>query len=443
MRIAIGMLIALVFGATLLPGAYAEEYDLEIISPHNEYIQAEFERAFVAQVGRPLKIRWIKKGTGQIMQQLDAQDRATKGGSFGLDVFFGGGVPDHDQAAARGYLEVANIPAEILAGIPREIAGVANYGANNIWIGSAHSAFGILEHLPGLKNQNLPELEQWSDLGEPRMFSWVVIADPRKSSSVRVSYELILQQYGWEKGWPLLMQIAANARLITDSSSAVPNEIATGNVLAGPCIDFYAYGRVTQAGADVLKYVKPAGGFSVTPDPISMLRQPPHRALAERFITFVLSPEGQRLWILPAGVDGGPAQNALYRMPVRPDVCRQYAAQMLVMDPYQMEQEGILRKVDDELQRARNTLLSELMGAALLDLHKDLRETWKALIDGGMKPAALEEWTRLPFSAAESLEIARKLEGDEGQREREVRRIARDWTRQFKEKYDRVKRLAK
>ncbi len=439
MRIAVICLFATAVLLATPTATRAEDYDLEIITPHNEHIQVEFERAFVEHVGRPLKIRWIKKGTGQIIQQLDAQERAIKGGSFGLDVFFGGGVPDHDLAASKDYLQSPNIPAEVLAGIPSHIAGVANYDQRRLWFGSALSSFGVLMNRRGLKAQGLPEIDRWEDLAQPRMFSWVVIADPRKSSSVRVSYELILQQYGWEQGWPMLMQIAANSRDITASSSAVPNEVATGNVLAGPCIDFYAYGRVEQAGPDVLGYVNPKGGSAITPDPISMLRKPPHRELAEKFITFVLSPEGQRLWVLPAGAPGGPVEHALYRMPVRPDVCQAYADQMLIKDPYKEAEAGTFREMDDSLQRRRNKLLAELMGAALVDLHRDCREAWQALIAGGIKPAALAEWNKLPFSAEEGLRLADKLEAGD----KEARKITRNWTREFRRKYDRVKELSR
>jgi ABC-type Fe3+ transport system substrate-binding protein len=418
----------------------AEEFDLEIITPHYEGIQAEFERGFVRQLGRPLKIRWIRKGTGEIIQQLDAQEKAGKGGSFGLDVFFGGGVPDHDLAASKGYLEKANLPEEVLAAIPSEIAGVANYDARHLWLGSALSAFGILKNKRGLANQNLPDVTTWADLGDPRMFSWVVISDPRKSASVRVCYELILQQYGWEKGWPLLMQIAANARVITAASSDVPNEVATGNVLAGPCIDFYAFGRVAEAGPDVLAYINPTGGSAITPDPISMLRKPPHRELAEKFIAYVLSPAGQKLWVFPVGAAGGPTEHALYRMPVRPDVCAQVAAGTTpIKDPYAEAAAGTFRKMDGELQRKRNKLVGELMGAALIDLHTELKDAWKALNDGGRKPEALAEWNKLPFSEAEGLDAAKKLEAAD----HDAKKLTRDWTKLFKDKYERVKKLAK
>lgn len=415
------------------------EFELEIITPHNEQIQQEFEQAFIEHLGRPVRIRWLKQGTGQLLKVLEARDRAVRGGSFELDVFFGGGVPDHQFAAQRGFLDKPHIPSEVLAGIPPQIAGVANYDPQGYWYGSALSAFGVLMNRRGLGTQNLPEIRTWEDLAHPRMFSWVVLADPRNSASVRVTYELVLQQYGWEKGWPLLMQMAANSRLIADTSAAVPNEIATGNVLVGPCVDFYAHARVVQAGTEVLAYVNPAGGSAITPDPISLLRKAPHRELAEKFIAFVLSSEGQRLWILPPGTPGGPKQHALHRLPVRADVFAHLPAELATLNPYEQAGQGVFRKMDDELQNARSALLAALFGAALVDLHSDAKAAWKALIDSGLKPAALEEWNRLPFTEQEGLELAKKL----GPGEREERTLTRQWTSWFRQKYQRVQALAR
>lgn len=416
----------------------SDDWDLQILTPHSDEIQQEFDRAFQEHVGRPLKIRWIKRGTREILQQLDAQERQRPGDTFGMDVFFGGGVPDHGLAASRGYLERANIPDTILAGIPADIAGVANYDESRLWYGSALSSFGVLVNLRGLRNQNLPPVEVWSDLADPRMFRWVVVADPQKSSSVAVSYELVLQQHGWDDGWPLLMQMFANARIITDSSARIPNEIATGEVLAGPCIDFYAWGRIAEAGRDVLAYVHPRGGSAITPDPIALLRKAPHRELAEQFITFVLSPEGQRLWVLPAGTEGGPKQNTLRRLPVRPDVCEQNAEALVVRDPYQEAAAGVFGKIDDQVQRQRSALLAVLIGAAFVDQHNDLQTAWKALMDGGMKPAALAEWRRLPFTADETPVLAEKLQGGGSASDLKL-----EWSRWFREKYQRVRELSR
>lgn len=419
--------------------ALAQSYDLEIITPHHEGIQNEFQAAFVKHLGRDVRIRWIKQGTGELSQLLDAKERAAKGASFDLDVFFGGGVPDHQLAANKGYLEKPALAAGVLDGIPREISGVANYDPAGLWYGSALSSFGIIYNKRGLANQGLPEIKSWADLADPKMYSWVIVADPRKSSSVRVTYELVLQKYGWEKGWPMLMQILGNCRSVAVASSAIPNEVAGGDVLAGPCIDFYGYEQIAKSGADVLGYVNPAGETAITPDPISMLRKPPHRELAEKFVGFVLSAEGQRLWVLPAGHADGPAERALRRLPVRPDVCEKYADKLLVDDPFKAAAAGVFMKMDDALQNRRTALVRDLIGSGLVDLHSELRTTWKALIDGGMKPAALTEWNKPPFTEEQGLEFARQLESGDAA----ARRLARSWTNVLSEKFKKVRELSR
>lgn len=427
--------LALALSAT----ARANDFDLQIITPHHEDIQKEFQAAFSAHLGKKLNIRWIKQGTGELLQLLDAKDRASKGESFGIDVFFGGGAPDHQLAADRGYTEPPNIPAEILSGIPSEIAGVKLYDEKHHWFGAALASFGVIYNKRGLATQKLPEIARWEDLADPRMYSWVIVADPRKSSSVRVSYELILQKFGWEKGWPIIMQMVANARSIAVASSNVPNDVAGGDVLAGPCIDFYASVQMARAGKDVIGYVNPVGGSAITPDPISMLRKPPNRDMAEKFIAFVLSFEGQRLWVLPAKSEGGPRNTELRRFPVRRDVCLKHADTIIVNDPFAEAEAGTFMKMDDVLQARRNVLVRDLVGVALIDLHTDLRAAWKALIDGGMKPAALEEWNKPPFTEAESLELADKLSAGGA----EAKRITRSWVNTFSAKYKRVIELSK
>ncbi|MGD2110492.1 MAG: ABC transporter substrate-binding protein [Phycisphaerae bacterium] len=434
---AILCVMGLLFG--LNARASADDYDLVVITPHNVHIQQEFEHAFGKHVGKPLSVRWIKQGTGQLIQLLDAKERAASGGSLGFDVFFGGGVPDHDLAAAKGYLEPPNLPDEILGAIPSEIAGLPNYDEKRLWVSTAISSFGILVNQRGLRNQGLDDVTSWKDLADPKMFSWVILVDPRKSASVQVSYEAVLQQYGWAEGWVVLSQMAANSRLIADSSSAVPNEVATGDVLAGPCIDFYASARIAQVGKDILHYVHPTGGTAVTPDPISMLRHPPHRKMAERFIAFVLSPAGQRVYSLPAGVPGGPQEHALFRLPVRSDMYSTDREARHVANPYEMAAEGKFLILDGNLQRTRVVVLAELMGAGLVDLHDELRSTWKALIDGGMKPDALALWKKPLLDESEVLALAKQF--DDGGRT--ARKQTRRWIRRFQEKYEQVKALAR
>ena len=119
-----------------------------------------------------------------------------------------------------------------------------------------------------------------------------------------------------------LLKIAANARYFTDSSTIVPMDVSRGDSAAGIAIDFYA--RVTEesAGSDRMRYFAPMGATAITPDPVAILAGATGRKLelAEHFVEFLLSPEGQRLWILKPGTPGGPIDRSLRRPPIRHDV---------------------------------------------------------------------------------------------------------------------------
>jgi ABC-type Fe3+ transport system substrate-binding protein len=141
---------------------------------------------------------------------------------------------------------------------------------------------------------------------------------------------------GWEDGLFLVQAIGANARYFTDSASKVPIDLSVGDATVGMLIDFYARAQSeTVRGADGephMDYVTPVGGSSVSCDPISLLRgagdpmesaatpaDNTRRQVAVRFIEFVISEEGQKLWCYKVGTPGGPAQYALRRLPIRRD----------------------------------------------------------------------------------------------------------------------------
>jgi iron(III) transport system substrate-binding protein len=128
---------------------------------------------------------------------------------------------------------------------------------------------------------------------------------------------------GWVNGVRLIQRIGANARYFTDSGSKVPLDVGMGNAAAGLCIDFYGRfeAQVSNGGRGngAMAYVTPRGESGVSADPISLLRGAPHRETARRFIEFLLSEEGQKLWCYRVGAPGGPRKYALQRFPIRRD----------------------------------------------------------------------------------------------------------------------------
>jgi hypothetical protein len=208
----------------------------------------------------------------------------------------------------------------------------------------------------------------------------------------------------------LIQRIGANARYFTDSAGKVPIDVSMGDAAAGMAIDFYARYQAQVTGGPLgearMAFVTPVGGTSVSCDPIGLLRGAPHRAMALRFIEFVLGEDGQRLWTYLPGTPGGPERYALRRLPVRRDFYpsrapaieaayeghRRYAADDLgspSIDPYQLAQHFTYYP----RWTARHFgVQRQIIRAMALDSSEDLQSAWRRLRQrGGLdgEPAAL------------------------------------------------------
>ena len=411
---------------------------LVIVSPHNEAIREEFGHAFsawhAARHGRPVKVDWrVIGGTTEIMRYLASEyvgsmrawwerggrpwpaagaewmldrrfdparppaaaadeARARRRDFFlafrtndspaaataRIDLFFGGGVYDHEKAGQQGLTvppwEDAAIPAGLFVDAGgRELIPPGSSGEvwrGQVFFGTVLSTFGICYNPDRLKDLGIADPPRsWADLADPRYFGQVGVTDPTKSGSVAKAFEMIIQQacretvraagfgdeqiavweaafaearlppgelpngvpaayqeavaQGWLDGINRVRLIGANARYFTDSAGKVPIDVGMGATAAGIAIDFFGrfqseYTRAAD-GRPRMRYLTPVGGSSVSADPISLLRGAPNRELAVRFIAFCLGEEGQKLWNYRAGEPGGPRRYALRRLPIRRD----------------------------------------------------------------------------------------------------------------------------
>ena len=314
-----------------------------------EYIAA-FRRRWTATLGRP----WSADvqaafADGRLPAGAPAAARAARaeflGSSVGcgIDVFFGGGAFDFDQQALAGRIVASSVTRShpewfVEAAIPRVFGGQPFRDAEGRWFGSVISCYGILSNRDALRRRGLGfPLAQWSDLADPRLEGAVALCDPTKSGSIAMAFENVIQQQmqarlaampepravreGWLAGLQLVQRIGANARYFTDSSQKPPIDVADGDCAAGMCIDFYGIEEeeaVRRRGdSRRVDFVAPLGGSSYAVDPIALLRGAPHRIVAEAFIEYVLSLDGQKLWAFAPGTPGGPRDFTLRRLPVR------------------------------------------------------------------------------------------------------------------------------
>lgn len=410
---------------------------LVVFTPHSETIRREFAEAFSRRWrdrhGEDVYVDWRSPGgTSEIRLMLDAGYKAAdeeKRAGIGADVFFGGGEPDFASQARKGRLVplrvFADHPGWFAAGgpIPEFFTGERLWAKDRTWCSSCLSRFGICWAPKRWRATGLPDPVRWADLADPRLRGQLALADPTKSGSVARAFELIIQAemvrslgaperaawpekerlaLGWAEGFRLVQRMAANARYFSDSSTKIPLDVADGNAVAGMCVDYYGAAfahQVNRPGDIRLAWTAPAGGTTVSGDPIAVLRGAPEQELAQAFVEFVLSPDGQALWSSPVGGAAGPRERELFRPPVRRDAYAALPPERAARSPYLGADHLQYRP---EFTAAAFGTIRRAVRAMCIDTHEELKEAWTEIIKAGMPAdalAAMSDMSALPYRA--------------------------------------------
>ena len=375
---------------------------LLIISPHRREVKLEYSRAFtdwLATNDKPyIEIVWIDVGgTSKMLKDLESRFQTSDFPD--VDIMFGGGVDPFIRSQDAGWLQTAEIKRHILAQIPADCAGFPVYDPEMYWFGVALSGFGIVYNNPLIKQLGLTTPKSWEDLTQPEYFTWVSSGDPRSSGSVHMCYEIILQAYGYEKGWEIITKLCANIRKFGEGGGEGPREVEHGEVVAGLAIDQFAETAIKAVGGNALGFVLPDNATVVNPDAIAILKNAPNKDNAELFLNFALSFEGQQILCQPIGQNG--QMNNLYRMPVNKEIYTKSWAPK--SNPYKFKSNF---KYDTKTASKRWSILNALMGTTLIDPHNELQKAWKTIIEEDFPEAKLKTLYSPPISEKEMLEIA-------------------------------------
>jgi iron(III) transport system substrate-binding protein len=393
----------------------------------------------------------------------------------GIDLFFGGGAYDFEKQAGAGVLVSSDHSGKFGLGplakehpdwfadavMPESMSGEPFRDKEFRWAGTVLSAFGICYNSDSLARLGITEIpDTWSSLGDPRLFGQIALADPTKSGSTTKAFEMLVQERiqtlqrernlsedaalraGWNDAMRLIIRISANSRYFTDAAAKVPRDVAMGDAAAGMCIDFYGRTfneiyRSPETGESRIHFVMPRGGTSIGADPIGMLRGAPNPELAHRFLEFVLSPEGQRLWNYRVGVVGGPKRFALRRPPIRRDFYTD-ANKPFMTDP----------EVDPYVLSAGFTYHPEWTGplfgalrfvirAACMDAHEEQVAAWSALLEARLPPEGVAEFEDVSAISYDTV-IAEIVPGlKDGDKVKQVT-MGRILSESFRERYRKI-----
>lgn len=381
---------------------------LVLISPHSDGIQHEFEagfkRVYLERTGREVAVEWLDVGggTSAILRYLKSEFRRAPEG-IGIDLFFGGGLDPYLELAEQAFFTPYRLPEDLLARLPGRIGGVPLYDPDGRWYGATLAGFGIVYNRKVLDLLDLPVPETWADLGDPRLFSWVGSGDPRSSGSVHMAYELILQAYGWERGWEVITTLGANVRNFASGGSQAPKDVAVGEVAYGLSIDFYAWAQMERVGGDHVGFTMPDNLTIVNPDGIAILKGAPNLEVARAFVRFVMSDAGQKLWFLKKRAPGGPVNTQLNRFTVLPDLYTRYREDAAVtVNPFAWRSDLVY---DSEVGSGRWSVLNDLIGVLVIDSHDRLQAAWRRAWADGLTRDEVRRLSAVPVSEAECLRL--------------------------------------
>ena len=349
---------------------------ITVLTRHDVAIHGAYETAFLAsdfaQENNIIDVIW-KTQDGGFWDDVIA--------AGGVDILWGGGPTLFDQMQRDGNLEAMNWTSieEVLDRVPDEIAGadMKRYDGNGdvIWCAAAISSFGFTVNHAFLDAYALPTPTNWTDLSQPIWGSLLPTATlamgnaPKTTSNTRI-YEIITQGMGWDTGWITMARMAGSARLYQGS---VQTQAAAENQEVGVSMSIDFYGYNTQLNNPDCEYILPEGETIVNGDPIAIVKDTPKMDLAEGFVDFVLSPEGQAVWLSP-GISRMPVLGEAFLTPYGSGFPEMYA---IFNDT--LENQGI--EFNDTLSVEINTAFTAYFEAVFNDAHDNLVNCWKALVD--------------------------------------------------------------
>ena len=293
-----------------------------------------------------------------------------------IDIAWGGGPVVFDLVHEADLLAPLTDPdlVALMDTLPDEISGVAakRYQDGEVyWVGSAISSFGFTINTDYLEQEGLPEPQTWKDLAS-EVYAVTLpnpsigTADATLSTSNTRIFEIILQNYGWVEGWETLTLLGANSR-IYDKSESVRDGAITGQIGAGTTIDFYGYTAQLQ-NPDFCKYVLPEDGTAVNADPVALVSTSKDKELAQAFIRWLLTPEGQSILLA----------DTINRMPMNPAVFDTEIglARADLKTQYEVTQEAFIIGFSDEEALSYEQSMMYFFHSTLVRAQLQLVDTW-------------------------------------------------------------------
>jgi ABC-type Fe3+ transport system substrate-binding protein len=378
------------FSLKVVSSGGAEGKTLRIITRHGADILFDAESAFLqtdfAKEHNIVNIEWLPVG-----EELWVQTILRSGD---IDAAWGGGPTLFDTVMNAGLLAPLDDPglSAIFDDIPYELSGAMTRRVvdNKIyWSGAAISSFGFTINMQYLANKGLPEPATWNDLASPVYAATlpqpsVGTADPTQSTSNTRMFHIILQIYGWQDGWDLLIRMGANSNIYSQSE-LVRDAAINGIIGVGTTIDFYGY-TAQILNPELCRYIFPEDGTIVNADPIALLTTARYPEEALGFIRWCLT-DGQKVWLNPN----------INRLPVNPSVfdTPEGLARADLKEVYEKTKAALTIVFNEEEASSYQSAMQQFFHAVIVRQQLKLEKVWEemtlSLEEGRITQAQFDE----------------------------------------------------
>jgi phosphoglycerate transport regulatory protein PgtC len=278
------------------------------------------------------------------------------------DIFWVSAPDAFQTLESDGLLERYAPPKDIMTRIPAKIGNFPVHDPDGNYFGFAISGYGLMWNKNYLKAHKLAAPKEWTDLTSPRYHGHLVISAPSRSGTTHLTIETILQAYGWDKGWALLLNSGGNMGTITERSFGVPEAVISGQYGVGVVIDFFGLSAI--ASGQPVEFAYPSL-TSVVPASVGIVKGGPNPDNARAFVNYLLSEAGQTVLFSPE----------IARLPVIPEL---YAkAPKDYPNPFKTKMGGV--NFDDKLSSGRRDVVNSLYDHVITFRHSELREAWRSI----------------------------------------------------------------
>ncbi len=334
----------------LAPGARAVE-QITLMTSYPEAVVSRMEELFETRYPDVrLEILWRMPN--------DALPYLMQPEQGGVDVYWAPARRNFRTLKQAGALRQLTIDR---SGLPSAVGNTPLADPEGYYVASEMAGYGVFVDPQRLAQLGVTGLQRWEDLADPRLAGEVALPVPSAVGYAPMLVDHLLQREGWEGGWDLWRAIAANAQLINSRGNFVTEEVESGRAAVGLTMDFFAVSAIASGAKGQFIYPERT---AFNPAHIAVMAASDRPELAERFVSFVLSAEGQRLLFHPA----------IRKLPIRPAIYAE--APEGYFNPFAADAAA---EYDQGRGIARRGLNSALFDAAITRPHRALVEAWGKL----------------------------------------------------------------